>query len=460
MVHSRRGAVVVIVIWAIAIAAAIVAAVQLLGFRQATIGRETLAKVQARWAARGGIEEAIAILAWHAENPDPENPLAVYRDLELAADGELATGQWRIRHLIDGVEKLGPLDEHSRLNINRLGRGELLNLENMSLDVADAIIDWRDQDDEVTGIGAEEEWYLNRGTGYSPRNADFRHVSELELVAGISPERLRGEDWNLNGRLDPNEDDKAISFPEDDGNGELDAGWSGMLTAASRTSGRTLSGEPRLDLRNADEETITTRLGLDAEQAKALLAYVQRPDATMEALLLQDLGSLASGNSSNASQTAGRSSRSRRSRAGLGGAQNRTPGSNARPLERGQLALIFQEASIGEADTEPGPGKLNLNTATRDALRLLFPDDPGIADSIISLRQSRSEGIRSIVDLLEIDMITSQRLAALRNQVDVVGDVFTISSRGRAESTGLEVEILATVDRSSLPVKILEYREP
>jgi len=42
----------------------------------------------------------------------------------------------------------------------------------------------------------------------------------------------------------------------------------------------------------------------------------------------------------------------------------------------------------------------------------------------------------------------------------VVGNVYTISSRGRAESTGLEVEILATVDRSSLPLRILEYREP
>ncbi|MHC4868633.1 MAG: hypothetical protein ACYTE2_02935 [Planctomycetota bacterium] len=66
----RRGAVVVIVIWAIAIAASIVAAVQLVCFRQATIGRETLARVQARWAARAGIEEAIAIMAWHGENPD------------------------------------------------------------------------------------------------------------------------------------------------------------------------------------------------------------------------------------------------------------------------------------------------------------------------------------------------------------------------------------------------------
>jgi hypothetical protein len=37
--------------------------------------------------------------------------------------------------------------------------------------------------------------------------------------------------------------------------------------------------------------------------------------------------------------------------------------------------------------------------------------------------------------------------------------VFTITSRGRAMTTGLEVEITAVVDRSTLPARILEYRE-
>ena len=452
----RRGAVVVIVIWAIAIAASIVAAVQLVCFRQATIGRETLARTQARWAARAGIEEAIAIMAWHGENPDPDDPRAVIRDLELAADGELTTGSWRIRHLRDGVERLGPLDEHSKLNVNRLGRGELLNLEDMSLDVADAVIDWRDDDDEVTGIGAESDWYRNRDSGYRPRNADFRHVSELELVAGIWPERLRGEDWNLNGRLDPNEDDGDASFPDDNADGVLDGGWATVLTASSRSSGRTASGEPRLDLRTAEEDEVLDRLGLDGEQAKALVAYAQRPDASMEALLIEDLGTLAAGGTTASSGTA--VARTRRSRAGIGrGGSN---ASNARPLDQSQLRTLFAEATIGEEDLEPGPGRLNLNSASAEALRVLFPDDPSIADAIVSYRDSKPEGLVSIVDLLEVDMITPQRLAALRNQVDVTGDVFTISSRGRAEATGLEVEILATVDRSTLPVRILEYREP
>jgi hypothetical protein len=41
----------------------------------------------------------------------------------------------------------------------------------------------------------------------------------------------------------------------------------------------------------------------------------------------------------------------------------------------------------------------------------------------------------------------------------VTSQVFTVNSRGRSESTGLEVEITAVVDRSTLPARILEYRE-
>jgi hypothetical protein len=40
---ARRGSVIVLVIWAVAIAAVIVGAAQVLGFRAATMGREAIA---------------------------------------------------------------------------------------------------------------------------------------------------------------------------------------------------------------------------------------------------------------------------------------------------------------------------------------------------------------------------------------------------------------------------------
>ena len=61
--HTRRGSVVVVVLWSIALAALLVSSVQLIGYRQAAIGTEAVARVQARWAARGGIEYTIAVMA-------------------------------------------------------------------------------------------------------------------------------------------------------------------------------------------------------------------------------------------------------------------------------------------------------------------------------------------------------------------------------------------------------------
>ena len=77
MSGARRGSVVVVVVWAVAIAAVLVAATQVVSFRQAVVGRETLARVQARWAARAGVEqmrgEAVAQLVRmhpvHARDP-------------------------------------------------------------------------------------------------------------------------------------------------------------------------------------------------------------------------------------------------------------------------------------------------------------------------------------------------------------------------------------------------------
>jgi hypothetical protein len=63
------------------------------------------------------------------------------------------------------------------------------------------------------------------------------------------------------------------------------------------------------------------------------------------------------------------------------------------------------------------------------------------------------------VDLIGTNRITPQSITGLATQADVTSQVFTVNSRGRSDSTGLEVEITAVIDRSSLPARILEYRE-
>ena len=150
--RKRRGGVLAIVVWAIALIAIVVAATQIVTFRTASLGAKSLERVQSRWAARAGVEQVIAMLATEVEDPNLVDSMSLVRDLENVAVGETATGSWAISHIIDGVEYLGPMDESSKLNINSLvGTDYLeLDLEGMSQDVIDAIVDWRDSDDEVS----------------------------------------------------------------------------------------------------------------------------------------------------------------------------------------------------------------------------------------------------------------------------------------------------------------------
>ena len=303
---GRRGSVVVVVVWAVAVAAVLVSATQIVTFRQAVVGRETLARVQARWAARAGMEQMVAIMEFHLENADPDDPMAVVRDMEEHATGTTATGSWDIRHFLDGLEWAGPLDEGAKLNINVATSTQLTNIPNMTPDVVDAIVDWRDADDNVQGLGAESDYYSNRSLGYKPRNGNFRSFAELELVAGAWPQYVRGEDWNLNGRLDPNENDGNKSFPNDKPDGKLDGGWSKFLTATSVQSPMSLSGEEKLPLKGADPESLTKRLGIDADQAKALATYGNQANAKPEALIATPLSQLtATGGTGGTSGTGG-----------------------------------------------------------------------------------------------------------------------------------------------------------
>ena len=446
--RSHRGTATIVVLWSVAIAAVIVAATQLLTWRTAVLGRTSIARVQARWVARAGIEQVIATLAFNTTTPDLEDPMTLIRDLEYDWSGELDTGSWDIRHVSEGEEFRGPLDEHSRLNLATITAIQFAEFENMGLDTIDAINDWVDEDDEVQSLGAEESFYLGRNMGYTPRNANFKSVAELELVAGAFAEYVRGEDWNLNNRLDPNEDDGEDSVPPDDGDGKLRGGWGSLLSTRSRTSPLSHSGFPRINLRDATPEELIEATEVSSLQADALIEWGQTSEANLGTLLIVDLPDLASGGSSNSGgRNTGRSSRSSSS------------AQEPAPLSKDQLKNIFSEVTLDDfTGQEPVPGKVNLNTAGPEVLRILFAGDSAIAESVMALRQSRSEGITSVVDLLDIRRIAPEEVAALAASLDVRSYVFSVTSRGIAK-TGQEVEIYAILDRSTLPVKIVEYRE-
>ncbi|MCZ6735120.1 MAG: type II secretion system protein GspK [Planctomycetota bacterium] len=443
----HRGSVVLIVMWALAIAALLVSSVQLFGYRQAMLGREALARVQARWAARGGVEYTIAVMAAHTQDPVPDDAFAMVREMEEISVGGLINATYAIHHHADGRDWAGPMDEHSKININSsiTNANILLLLTDITPDVVDAILDWIDEDDEVREQGAERDYYLSLEAPYLPRNGPMRTIAELELIAGIWPEHVRGEDWNLNNQVDPNEDDGDLTWPIDEPNHQLEAGWSAILTAYSVQGPLGASGLPRIYLAEADPLELQDRLNIDEEQATALINYAASNTTTgLEQLLTMQIEQeLASDRSAN-----------------RGGSTAPTSESPTLSLTRDQLRAVLAETTLENVTTR-APGRLNINTVSEQLLRQLLVTREHLADEIVYLRNTRVQGIASLVDLLDIPAFREETgtLEYLGRIMGTRSNVYSICSQGRSQSGGVEVEIIVVVDRSTLPIRILEYRE-
>ena len=144
----------------------------------------------------------------------------------------------------------GLVDEAAKLNLNArwVTAKVLALLPRMTPELAAAILDWRDSDEDVTQGGAESQTYARLDPPYRCKNANFESIDELRLVSGAYLDVLYGEDANLNGVLDPNENDGDVSAPADNRDGVLDMGLLDYVTVYSREPATTSNGTPRVDV--------------------------------------------------------------------------------------------------------------------------------------------------------------------------------------------------------------------
>jgi type II secretory pathway component PulK len=428
-----------VVLWAIVLAAIIVAAVQASSYGMAMSGRESLARTRAYWAARAGVEAMIAKIEANTLEPSASDAFRIYDDCVSVAEGSFEGASYRVTHTGPRGEVLGPVDEGSRLNLNALTPEQFLNVTPIiGEDVIAGVLDWVDPDDETLPLGAEITAYQSLPHPYEPRNAPMRSVQEMEMMLGATTIEVRGEDWNQNNILDPNEDDGDASWPPDNADGRLDAGWSGPLTASTVEGGLTPSGQEPLDLSASAQADIEKRTGAETDQARAILAYVQgNPQASMRDFILNDLNRL---------EDAVNPALTNRNR------------SRTRALTDEQLGKLLDECVIGATRAVSRPGKLNVNTATAETLEMLPEMDSGLADAILSERDSTGKGLTSIIQVKSAPGMTRRQFANVYELLTVRSNVFTITSRGRDDRTGIEVEIVATVDRSVTPIIVQEIR--
>ena len=187
----------------------------------------------------------------------------------LITVGDTYAGTGESRYAV----RYGVADESAKLNLNSLMRLDptgdalakaLLNLPNMTADIADAIVDYLDADDTERGAGAESSYYAGLSPPYQAKNGPLNSVDELLLVKGVTPALLFGSDRNRNGKLDPGEDTGS----------DFGRGWAEFLTVYGHELDTTFAGVPRIYLNDTDLDAPTLYGQLTAALPLEMADYV------------------------------------------------------------------------------------------------------------------------------------------------------------------------------------------
>ena len=260
-------------------------------------------RIQTRYLVESGVDQARLILAnddatilemgglWDNSSRfqaipvsvNPVNPEEIGRFTIIApnldTDGNM-----------DGF-RFGLSDESARLNVNTLihadnwlpggGRQLLMGLPLMTENVADAILDWIDADDDSREFGIEYSWYASLSPPYAPKNGPLDSIEELLLIRGVTPQLLFGLDHNHNGILDLDElyAEEASSVPP-----ELQLGWANYLTLYSKEDNLNPSGLERININADDLEQLydDLRSVFNEEWSSFIIAYRQNGPFTGE----------------------------------------------------------------------------------------------------------------------------------------------------------------------------------
>ncbi len=190
--------------------------------------------------------------------------------------------------------RFGLTNESSKLNLNVLpildnyppggvARQLLMALPEMTDEIADAILDWLDEDDDVRDFGAESDFYAGLPTPYRCKNGPMDSLDELLLVRGVTPELLFGKDINRNGIIDQVESQSDTLLEAD-----MQLGWLNYVTLYSKEDNRNSEGLVRVNINNPDLERLYDDLGSSFNEHWRLFVVMGRVNGLMSEDDLED----------------------------------------------------------------------------------------------------------------------------------------------------------------------------
>ncbi|MEN9757621.1 MAG: hypothetical protein RL755_1808 [Pseudomonadota bacterium] len=177
---KQRGVALVLVLWVLSILMLMAGSFSLTMRRESAGVSGIYTHAQALAQAQAGIALAQAMLLHDDENKrwrvdgsiyEIQYPQATMRIQIQSHTGKIDINSAPVS-VLHHVLQYAPLDKQAQLN-----------LEN-------AILDWRDADDDTRPFGAEKNDYHSAKLHYSPRNKPFRSMEELQMVRGMTSEVL------------------------------------------------------------------------------------------------------------------------------------------------------------------------------------------------------------------------------------------------------------------------------
>ncbi len=191
--ESNRGSILIIALWILAILVLFSIGLgyslsidqRLVSYQRDRLMALYLAKA-ATLKAVGEIERDPTPEADASLDPLFHNPEA-FQEVTLGGGSYSVIAQVREE---DGPPKTlyGVMDEDRKISLNFASTEVLLKLPGMTGEIADSILDWRDDDPFTHLLGAEDFYYRGLEPPYKAKNAPFELLQELLWVRGTTKE--------------------------------------------------------------------------------------------------------------------------------------------------------------------------------------------------------------------------------------------------------------------------------
>lgn len=380
------------------------------------------------------------------------------------------------RGVYDGV-RYGLENESSRLNLNTLlladdyaengARNLLLGLPGMTESIADAILDWLDEDEEPRDYGAELSHYSAQTPAYEPQNGPLESIDQLLMVRDVTETLLYGLDKNRNFVVDANEALVALPDTVDNTDGAMNRGWAAYLTLYSAESNLNAEGEAKIDVNQEDLEELHQQLesALGRDEANFIVAFrqggpkeegegdgpaklpgqIQIDFTTPGSEKIDSLLSLVGVNTSTTEE----------------GSPNeqfvKTPFPDDPSQMQTYLPLLMDNLTVNSDPVVPG--RINVNQAPRVLLGSLPGMPPESVESIIAARDFEVDSARPerahATWLLAEGYVTLEEMKQLDPFLCGGGNVFRAQIAGYYEAEGPVARLEVVVDASNGIPKVL-----